>query len=120
MLAQGCMVDPNTPLEDFSVEGLDTAGLFSSIGKAFKSVGKAVAKPLSSVAKVVTAPITAPAKLLGKATSKIPVLGGIVGAVNSVALTPINMTQAVLSGERIDKAALGALKSNLAAVKTLG
>jgi nucleoid-associated protein YgaU len=110
--------------DDIEVHGFydvypDTAGLFSSIGKAFKSVGKAVGKPLAKVAKVVAAPIVLPTKAIGKAVSHVPVLGTIVNAANSIALGPINMTQAVLEGERIDKAALNNLKQNLAAVKTL-
>lgn len=98
----------------------DCAGLFSSIGKAFKSVGKAVGKPLASVTKIVTTPITAPAKLLGKVAGKVPVLGTIVNAVNQVALSPINVTQAILEGGRIDKVMLKNFKDTLASVKTLG
>ena len=112
--------DPNMTVEGFYDENPDTAGLFSSIGKAFKSVGKAIGKPLAAVSKVVTAPITAPAKLVAKVTSKIPVLGAITGAVNQVALMPIAVTQGILEGGRIDKVALSNLKQTLASVKTLG
>lgn len=111
--------------QDIEVRGFydeypDTAGLFSSIGKAFKSVGKAVGKPLAAVAKVVAAPVTVPTKAIGKAVSKVPVLGTIVNAVNQVALSPIAVTQAVLEGGRIDKVMLNNFKQTLASVKTLG
>jgi nucleoid-associated protein YgaU len=112
------------PYEDIEVRGFydeypDTAGLFSSIGKAFKSVGKAIGKPLAAVTKVVTTPITAPAKLLGKAVKNVPVLGTIVNATNQIALSPIAVTQAVLEGGRIDRVVLNNLKQQLASVKTL-
>jgi hypothetical protein len=100
-------------------QGYDTGGFFSSIGKALKKVVKTVAKPVASVTKVVMTPITAPLKLSSKVLGKIPVLGGVVKAVNSVALAPINMTQAVLEGGRIDKVALAGFKQVLADAKTL-
>ncbi len=102
------------------LQGYDTAGLFSSIGHAFKSAAKAVGKVAAKVTKVATLPITAPTKLLTKAVAKIPVLGGIVGAVNNLALLPINVTQQVLEGGRIDKVALANFKTALASVKTIG
>lgn len=111
--------------QDIEVRGFyeeypDTAGLFSSIGHAFKSVGKAIGKPLAAISKVVTAPITVPTKFIGKAVSHVPVLGTIVNAANQIALSPINVTQAVLEGGRIDRVMLDNLKQTLASVKTLG
>jgi len=111
--------------DDIEVHGFydvypDTAGFFSSIGKAFKSVGKAVGKPLAAVTKVVTAPITVPTRAIGKAVSKVPVLGTIVNATNQIALSPIQVTQAVLEGGRIDKVMLNNFKQTLNSVKTLG
>jgi nucleoid-associated protein YgaU len=104
------------PVFDFHAEHPDTAGLFSSIGKAFKGVAKGVAK----VAKVAAAPVTIPTRALGKAVKNVPILGGVVNAVNQVALMPINVTQGVLEGGRIDKVALSNLKQTLQSVKTLG
>jgi nucleoid-associated protein YgaU len=108
------------PVFDFHAEHPDTAGLFGSIGKAFKSVGKAVGKVAAATTKVALAPVTLSAKAVGKVTKNIPVLGGIVGAVNQVALMPINVTQGVLEGGRIDKVALSNLKQTISSVTTLG
>ncbi len=106
-------------VHDFYSQHPDTAGLFSSIGKALKGAAKGVAKGVSTVSKVATAPITLPAKALAKVTHNIPVIGGIVGTVNQVALMPIALTQGVLDGGRIDKVALSNLKQTLGSVKSL-
>jgi len=109
-----------TPVFDFHAEHPDTAGLFGSIGKAFKSVGKTLGKGAAAVSKVALAPVTIPTKALGKAVKNVPILGGVVNAVNQVALMPINVTQGVLEGGRIDRVALSNLKETLKSVKTLG
>jgi hypothetical protein len=87
----------------------DTSGFFSSL-----------AKGIAKVAKVAALPITAPVKLTSKVLGKVPVLGGVVKAVNRVALMPINVTQQVLEGGNVNKVVLGNLKQALKDIKTVG
>lgn len=96
-------------IPDFDPYSEDTSGFFSSI-----------AKGIAKVAKVAATPITAPVNLTSKVLGKVPVIGGVVKAVNRVALMPITATQQVLEGGRIDKVVLNNLKQTLKDIKTVG
>lgn len=104
-----------------SVNPYSDTGLFG-IGKAFKKIGKAVGKAakgvgkgVSSAAKVAGSVVSAPVNL----AKHIPVVGGAISAAANVIASPVNMAVAVASGQRIDKAVMGQLKSQLADIKTL-
>jgi hypothetical protein len=96
-------------IPDFDPYGEDTSGFFSSLAKGVAKIGK-----------VVTTPITAPAKLVGKTLGKVPVIGGVVNAVNRVALMPVTVTQQMLEGGRIDRVVLSNFKQTLKDIKTVG
>jgi hypothetical protein len=90
-------------------------GLFGSVGHF-----------LSSAAKVAGRAVTAPVKLAQKATGaigtelhKLPVVGPGIAGVFVIATTPLlpfEFAAAVVSGDRVDRAALGLLKTHLEAV----
>lgn len=99
-------------------------GLFSSIAHAVKSVAHAVthnpiAKAASSVTKLALKPLTLTTKLATKALSKIPVLGGALGAASNLLAGPINVAEALAAGGRIDRVAMNALKSAVKDIKTV-
>ncbi len=89
----------------------DTGSLFGSIGHAFSSAAKSVGHAAGKVAHVATAPV----RLL----EKVPVLGTIVGAADTLVTSPIHLTQSILSGERIDHALIDDFKRNMGSIKTL-
>lgn len=103
-------------IPEFDPYSEDTSGFWSSIGKGLSKGVKGFAK----VAKVAATPITAPVNLTSKVLGKVPVIGGVVKAVNRVALMPITATQQVLEGGRIDKVVLNNLKQTLKDIKTVG
>src|SRR6478752_634657 len=112
-------------------EPLTVGGLFSSIAHAVSSAAKGVAKGVSSVAKAtgVTAVTKAAAKVAKVATNyaqhavsalgKIPVIGPLANAAGNLMLLPANTVNQLAAGDRIDRVALGSLKSALANVKAI-
>src|SRR6478752_2669864 len=112
-------------------EPLTVGGLFSSIAHAVSSAAKGVAKGVSSVAKAtgVTAVTKAAAKVAKVATNyaqhavsalgKIPVIGPLANAAGNLMLLPANTVNQLAAGGRIDRVALGSLKSALANVKAI-
>lgn len=94
-----------------------------------KTAGKGIkgaAKGVKGVAKV-TAKVTVHAsgisainkagKKVGKVVKKVPIIGKPLSTVVNITTAPTRLTQSVLSGERIDKAALGSLKQSVRDVK---
>src|SRR6478752_1725708 len=112
-------------------EPLTVGGLFSSIAHAVSSAAKGVAKGVSSVAKAtgVTAVTKAAAKVAKVATNyaqhavsalgKIPVIGPLANAAGKLMLLPANTVNQLAACGRIDRVALGSLKSALANVKAI-
>ncbi len=92
----------------------------TGFNKAVNSTVSSVGKGIATVSKVALTPVTASVNATSKLVKNIPVLGGIVGAVNNLALLPINVTQQVLEGGRLDKVALANFKSALKDVATVG
>jgi len=105
-------------------KGSEVAGLFDVIAAPFKAAAKATAH----VAGDIVHTANSAAKLAGKAVNtgmkavnSIPVVGPLAHGV--LAITPAaalgGMAASVLSGERIDKAALAAGKAHLAGIKDI-
>ncbi len=93
----------------------DASGLFGSIAKAVGGAAKGVAKGVSGAAKGVGKAASA----VGSAVSHVPVIGAGLKGLVTVTLGPYQSMIGVLSGERIDKAVLGNLKSQVGAAKAI-
>jgi hypothetical protein len=68
---------------------------------------------------VAVKPVTTVVSTAGKAVSHVPIVGGVASQVVNLAAAPANLVQSIASGERIDKAVLNNLKSQLKTVKAL-
>lgn len=119
-VAVGCPL-PHAVGAEISVEGL-----FSSIAHAVSSAAKGIAKTVTAPAKAVATAAKAVAKTAANyaqhavtALSKIPVIGPLASATASLLTQPLQVTDALVRGGRIDKVALGALKAQLNAAKTI-
>jgi len=109
-------------------EGFDpydeTAGFFSSVGKAFSGAAKGVAKATTSVVKTTAKGVSGAAKGVSSATKtvgntfgKVPIVGkGLKGLVN-LTVAPYQASINLLSGQRIDRAVVNSMKSQLQAYR---
>jgi len=93
----------------------DTAGIFGSIAKAVGGAAKGVAKGVSGAAKGVGKGVSAAANVV----SKVPVIGAGLKGIVSGTLGPYQTMIGVLSGERIDKAVLNTLKTQVSSAKAI-
>jgi hypothetical protein len=102
-------------------------GFFSFVKKAASSVAKGVSKTVNRVvpkaikraaSKVVSAAKSA-VKSVAKTISKIPVIGTIASATAALALLPASAASQLLQGKRIDRIAIGQLKSAVSNARTL-
>lgn len=104
--------------DDYSDVGLFGIGkAFKKIGKAVGSVAKGVGKAAGGVAKVAIAPVTVVTKGVSKVVGQIPVIGSPLASVVNLANSPIDLANAIASGERIDTAVVNNLKSQLKSIK---
>lgn len=114
------------PFELAVGEAPSVEGLFSSIAKAVSSAAKGVAKSVTAPAKAVATAAKAVAKTAANyaqhavtALSKIPVVGPLASATASLMTQPLQVADALAKGGRIDRVALGSLKSSLNSAKTI-
>lgn len=112
------------PLPMMVGEPLTVGGFFKSLGSALKSVAKGVAKYTGTTAitkaavKVSKIAVNYAQKAV-TALAKIPIIGPLANAMGSLILLPASTMNALASGGRIDKVALGSLKSALSSVKAI-
>lgn len=112
------MHDPDFGPDLWGDPDSDTA-LFGGIGRAFKKAAKSIGKAAGSAVKLAVKPVSTVVSTAGKAVSYVPVVGGAAQQVVNLAAAPTNLVQSIASGERIDKAVLNNLKSQLKSVKAL-
>ena len=90
------------------------------IPKILKGPGKWLGKVAKAAGSVAFAPMTLTAKA-GRATlGKIPIAGGAFNAAFSLGEGPAKLSESIMSGTRLDKAALGNLKESCANVRVVG
>ena len=93
-------------------------GLFSSISHAFSSVTKAIVpKVIRNAASSVVNVAKSAGNAALHAVNKIPVIGTVAHAAESLALLPAQAAQQLVAGKRIDQIALGQFKGALGAAK---
>lgn len=96
-------------------------GFFSSIAHAVSSAAKAVSKAVPNVVKKAASTVVNTAKTYASkalsAVNKIPVLGTVTHAAESLALLPAQAAKQLVQGKRIDQIALGQFKSALGSIK---
>src|SRR4051812_39715576 len=97
----------------------DTGSFFGSIGHAISGAAKSVSHAVSSVGKTAMKGARSGGKSLPDPLSKVPVLGTIVHAAGTFVTSPLSLTHAILSGERIDHALIADFKRNIGAVKEI-
>lgn len=98
------------------------SSIVKSVGKAAKSVGKGIGKAAKGVGKGVSGAAKGVVKgfdAVGGALGDIPVIGSGLKGLVTVTLGPYQAMLGVLSGERIDKAVLNNLKSQVGAAKAI-
>lgn len=104
-------------------EPFSVGGLFSFVKKAVKSIGKAASSVVPTAIKKAATAVVNTAEHAGaaalNAVNKIPVLGTITHAAESLALLPAQAASQLVQGKRIDQIALGQFRSALGSVKTL-
>lgn len=105
---------------DYSDTGLFGIGkALKSVGKAVGSAAKSVGKAAGGVAKVAVTPVTVVTKGVSKVVGQIPVIGSPLASVVNIANSPIDLANAIASGERIDTAVVNNLKSQLKNIKAV-
>lgn len=111
LAAVGC------PLRAAVGEEISVGGLFSSIAHAVKGVAHAVThNAITRAAGKVASTATSYAS---HAIGKIPVVGPLANTVAHLASIPAGVAEQLANGGRIDRVALGSLKSALADVKAV-
>jgi hypothetical protein len=78
---------------------------------------KSFVKAAGSVVHVTASVALAPSKLAGKAVSKIPVVGKPLSSVVNIANAPLRLADSIAQGNRLDKAVIGNIKSQIKDVK---
>lgn len=92
-------------------ESSDTGSFFSSIAHAASSIGHAVSSEAKKVGHA--------ASSVTHAIEKVPVLGTIVHAADTLATGPLALTKSILAGERIDHALIDNFKRTAGGVKEI-
>jgi len=104
-------------------EPYSVGGLFSFVKKAAKSIGKAAKSVVPQAIQKAAKSVVSTAEHFGSAAintvNRIPVLGNITKATESLALLPAQAATQLVQGKRIDRIALGQLHGALAGAKTL-
>lgn len=102
---------------------MSVGGFFSFVKKAAKSIGKVAKAVVPKAIQKAASTVVNTAQHYGQAAlnvvNKIPILGGITGAAESLALLPATAAKQLVEGKRIDQIALGQFKGALAGAKTL-
>jgi hypothetical protein len=93
------------------------AGLFSGIAHLAKGVAHAVTH--NAITKAASSVVNTAGKYAIHAVSKIPVVGPLAKSVASLVTLPLNVAEQLAAGGRIDKVAMGSLKSALSSVKQI-
>lgn len=104
-------------------EPYSVGGFFSFVKKAVKSIGSAAKSVVPKAIQKAATNVINVAKSAGAAVvhtvNKIPVLGTIAKATESLALLPAQAASQLVQGKRIDRIALGQFKGALSGAKTL-
>lgn len=91
-------------------EGDEMGGLFSRLKKIGKGIGKGVGGAVKGVAKA--------GRSVGRAVGRVPVVGkGLKGVFDLTTNAPLQLAGRVARGQRLDRAALGTLQTQIKAAK---